>query len=170
MSGRDPSELELGELDDVEDRAELRLRFEMLLQELRVVLPGVQILFAFLLTVPFSARFHEVDDIGRILYGVTMFTAALSIVALLTPTYLHRIGKRTARARRLRWSIRMTVVGLILFTGALLSGLWGVTRFVFSPTATWLIMVPSTIAATAGWVVLPLYLRQRQQRMITSEL
>lgn len=164
MDERDASELSLDELDDIEDRRELRRRFEMLLQELRVVVPGVQILLAFLFTVPFSTGFDELDETGRIFYGTTLLTASLSVVALLTPTFLHRMGDRRGRAVRLRWSIRMMVAGLVLFTVALISGLWGITRFVFSPTTTWLLMVPAAIAAGAAWIALPLYLRERRSR------
>ena len=55
------SEKRSRELDDVRDREELRRRFDMLLQEVRVGLPGVQVLAAFLLTAPFSQRFGELD-------------------------------------------------------------------------------------------------------------
>ena len=47
------------------DREELRTRYQMLLQELRVVLPGVQVLMAFLQTAPFAQRFGDLDDLGR---------------------------------------------------------------------------------------------------------
>jgi small-conductance mechanosensitive channel len=160
----DVSERDLGELDDVDDRAELRRRSEMLLHELRVVLPGVQILLAFLLTVPFSSRFGELDQLGKVLFGITLTTASLSVVALLTPTYLHRIGARRARVERLRWSIRMMVAGLILLIVALLSGVWAVARFVFASTATWLIVGPTVVAAALAWIGLPLYLRVRRRR------
>ncbi len=52
------------DLDDMADRDVLRNRYEVLLQELRASLPGVQILSAFLLTAPFSQRFDELDDLG----------------------------------------------------------------------------------------------------------
>lgn len=55
----------LAELDNERDRVELRSRYYGLLQELRVVLPGVQVFLAFLLTVPFTQRFDDVDDRGR---------------------------------------------------------------------------------------------------------
>jgi hypothetical protein len=52
-------------LDSERNRGELRDRYYGLLQELRVVLPGVQVLVAFLLTAPFATRFGQVDDAGR---------------------------------------------------------------------------------------------------------
>ncbi len=57
----------VAELDDEADRDELRRRYYGLMQELRVLLPGVQILVAFLLTVPFATRF---GNVGRVREGL----------------------------------------------------------------------------------------------------
>ena len=83
------SEKESWELDDVADRDELRSRYGMLLQELRVILPGVQILSAFLLTAAFSQRFGELDVWGRRAYGVALTASIISVTCLLAPTMLH---------------------------------------------------------------------------------
>src|SRR6476469_6771134 len=69
------------QLDDEADRDELRERYYGLLQELRVLLPGVQILVAFLLTAPFANRFSKLDPMGRRLYGVALMTGLVAIVA-----------------------------------------------------------------------------------------
>ena len=89
------------------------------MQELRIVLPGVQVLVAFLLTVPFAQGFAEVDDVGRALFGAALVAAILSVVAFMTPTAMHRFGDRTARGERLQISIVMTRVGLLLLAVAL---------------------------------------------------
>ena len=94
-------EREAQELDDVADREELRDRYEMLLQELRVVLPGVQVLMAFLLTAPFAQRFADLDDLGRQAYLVALISALGSTICLLSPTVFHRVADRTARRARL---------------------------------------------------------------------
>ena len=99
-------------LDDDADRPELRQRYYGLLQELRVVLPGVQVLLAFLLTVPFAQRFNELDAAGRRAFQVALTGSMLSVIFLLGPTFLHRFGERRARRDRLLWSIRLMVVGL----------------------------------------------------------
>ena len=90
------AERDAKELDDVADREELRKRYEMLLQELRVVLPGVQVLMAFLLTAPFAQRFDDLDDTGRRAYLVALVSALASTICLLTPTVFHRVADRTA--------------------------------------------------------------------------
>jgi MFS family permease len=157
----DPSDEDTKYLDDVDDRAELRDRYYGLLQELRVVLPGVQVLLAFLLTAPFAAKFDDLDDWGRRAYQVALTSSMLSVTFLLSPTFLHRFGERTARRDRLLWSIRLMVVGLILLGLSLLTALWGVARFVFGDATAWELVVPVALTMLVLWIVLPFTLRRR---------
>ncbi len=154
------SEKESRELDDVEDRPELRDRFGMVLQEIRIALPGVQVLTAFLLTAPFSQRFSELDDWGRGAYGVALTASMLSVILLLGPTLLHHLGERTARSRRLTWSIVLLLAGLACLAVALLSALWGVSRFVFGTATAWAVTIPVALLVVAVWLVLPRTLRR----------
>ena len=156
------SQKELDELDDLADRDELRKRYEVLLQELRVSLPGVQVLSAFLLTAPFSQRFDELDEWGRRAYGVALISSMLSVICLVGPILLHRLGERSARAERLRWGIRLQVLGLALLALALVTAVWGVARFVFSTAAAWWLVAPVLGLVGLAWVVLPLSLRLRR--------
>ena len=149
------------ELDDVADRDELRHRYELLLQEIRVTLPGVQILLAFLLTAPFSQRFDDLDSPGRGAYGIALASSLVSVICLLTPTVLHRIGERTARAARLVWSIRLQVSGLLALAIALVAALWGVSRFVFNPAVAWWLTATAIVLIVVCWLVLPRHLRRR---------
>ena len=158
------SEKDVDELDDVADRAELRNRYDLLLQEVRVALPGVQILLAFLLTVPFSQRFDDLDTWGLRAYGVALTCSMLAVVCLLTPAMLHRLGQRTARAARLKWSIRLQVLGLTFVAIALIAALWGVARYVYGNGMAWWITLPAAALVLVCWLVLPLTLRRRHQR------
>jgi FtsH-binding integral membrane protein len=72
-------------------RERLNRNLDQLLQELRVALPGVQVLFAFLLAVPFATRFDRVDRFERVVFFVALLFAALSIVLLMAPSIQHRI-------------------------------------------------------------------------------
>lgn len=157
------SEKHSDELDDVEDRDELRSRFTMLLQELRVTLPGIQILFAFLLTAPFSRRFGALDDWGKRAFGVALTSSMLSVVCLLSPTMLHRLGMRTARSRRLSASIVLMIVGLAFLAVAIVTALWGVARFVFGTATAWWITTPVALAVIGLWLVVPLTLRRHRR-------
>ena len=62
-----------------------------LLNELRVALPGVQILFAFLLTVPFAQGFQHVTSTQRTLYYLTLLSTAVSAICLIAPSATHRL-------------------------------------------------------------------------------
>jgi hypothetical protein len=154
------SEKDVTQLDDVADRQELRNRYDLLLQEVRVALPGVQILLAFLLTVPFAQAFDDLDAWGRRAYGVALTGSMLSVVCLLTPAVLHRLGQRRARRVRLVWSIRLQVLGLIFLAIALIAALWGVARFVYGTSLAWIITVPTMAFLLLCWVALPLSVRR----------
>ena len=154
------SEKDSRELDDVTDRSELRSRYDMLLQEIRVVLPGVQVLSAFLLTAPFSQRFGELDRWGKVAFGTALTSSMLSVILLLGPTLLHHLGERTARSQRLGGSIVLLLLGLAALAVALLSALWGVSRFVFGTAIAWSITSPVVVAIAVVWLVLPQLLRR----------
>ena len=65
-----------------------------LLNEIRVLLPGVQVLFAFLLTAPFAIGFDKVTDFQRNVYALSLFSALAAIACLVSPTTYHRIQWR----------------------------------------------------------------------------
>jgi hypothetical protein len=74
------------------ERSEQEQQFRDLLQELRVMLPGVQILLAFLLTVPFDARFEILSDVDRYVFGIAVLAGVVSVALLIAPTAQHRIA------------------------------------------------------------------------------
>ena len=156
---RDRADRDLDELDDDVDREELRRRYYGLLQEVRVVLPGVQVLLAFLLTVPFDSRFQDLDATGRTLFGVALVTALLSVVCLVSPSVVHRLAARTARRARVRIGIVFELIGLGFLGLSLVASLWGVTRLVYGSTTALLITVPVIGAIVVVWVVIPLAVR-----------
>ncbi len=160
------SDSDADKLDDRTDREELRQRYYGLLQELRVILPGVQVLLAFMLTAPFAQGFDRLDDTGRNVFGVAMVSALLSVVTLLTPTVFHRVGERTARTARLEWGIRVTVAGLALLGFSLLTSFWCVMRLIFGTDTAWWATVPVTAVLLALWIALPLTYRRRIDREI----
>ena len=149
-------------MSDGESRKE-RLDRELmeLLQELRVVIPGVQVLLAFLLTAPFAAKFDQLDPWGRRAFAAALTSSMLSVAFLLAPTFLHRFGERTARRDRLLWSIRLMVVGLVLLGVSLITAMWGVARFVFATWTAWGLVVPVALVMVALWIALPLTVRRR---------
>jgi hypothetical protein len=151
----DLSERSPNELDDVRDREELRRRYSMLLQELRVLLPGVQLLVAFLLTAPFAQGFDRVDDTGRVLYGIALTSGLLAILAFTAPIALHRFGQRRARSARLQLGITTTRGGIALVGVSLLCAFAVILRILYTTPVVAVMVVAMTVAMLATWVALP---------------
>jgi hypothetical protein len=138
-----------------EERLEREL--EELLQELRIALPGVQILFAFLLVVPFNNRFTETDDLQRNVWFAALLLALGAVACFITPTAYHRLRFRERDKDRLvKTATRLTVVGLVFLAAALTASAFFVTGFVFSDRAA--AFVTAIAAGTIGglWFALPL--------------
>ncbi len=161
---RDESRTAAAELDDERDRGELRSRYYGLLQELRVVVTGVQVLLAFLLTVPFAQRFAELDDAAQAWFGVALTSATISVLAFVTPTAMHRFGQRTARAERLSFSIVITRVGLFFLGIAILSSFAVVVGFLFAGPIPVLLVALIAVAMIGLWIVVPVATGYRDDR------
>ena len=151
-------------LDSERDRGLLRDRYYGLLQELRVVLPGVQVLVAFLLTVPFAQRFARLDGFGKALFGIALTSWTLSVIAVVTPTVLHRFGDRTARRARLELSIAVTRLGLVLLGVSMVTSLAVVVRFLFDGTVAALLVAITVTAMVGLGIGVPRLVRHHQAR------
>lgn len=144
------------ELDDQEDRQELRRRYYGLLQELRVLLPGVQVLVAFLLTAPFAERFEDLDGLETDVYAVALVSGVLSVICFVAPTAFHRVGWRQSRSRRLQWSIRMLRIGLVFMAIAFEAALFVVLGVLFDRAVSVAVTASVGIVGLLAWVVLPI--------------
>ncbi|MEW2544225.1 DUF6328 family protein [Streptomyces sp. NPDC047002] len=133
-----------------------------LLQELRVVQTGVQILFGFLLTVAFQQRFGQLSDGDRTLYTVTVALGAATTGALVGPVSLHRmLTGRRLKPETVAWASRFTVAGLVLLVCTMASALLLVLRVAGSDTvAVWLV-VGMVVWFGFAWFVLPAVARHR---------
>lgn len=129
MSDGPGSDEELGE------KEEQRERYRELLEELRTIIPGVQVLFAFLLTVPFSSRFEDLDDLGKGMFIVALGMVAAAVVVFLVPASYHRLAHRGEREERVRIGSRTTVVGMAFLGTAMGAATFVVTRFILDSTA-----------------------------------
>ena len=151
----DDDDRSVTELDDERDREELRTRYYGLLQELRVLLPGTQVLVAFLFTVPFNNRFTELSVWDQRLYGVALAAGVLGIIMLIAPTAFHRLGPRRSRAARLLWSVRAARAGLGFLGVSLVSSLSVVTDMVFGTTAAVVVGAVAVVVLLIVWLALP---------------
>jgi hypothetical protein len=86
-----------------------------LLNELRVALPGVQVLLAFLLTVPFTERFTVLDDRTRTVYFAAVITAAVSSILLIAPSVHHRMRFRKGAKEQLLHAANVMALAGTLF-------------------------------------------------------
>ncbi len=118
------------------------------------MLPGVEILFAFLLSAVFASRFTELDDMGKALFGVSLTMAALTVLIMLVPASLHRIADME-RERRVHIATRFQVLGSVTLGITMCVGFFVVTRLMFSTApAAWLTaLVASTWIGL--WYVMP---------------
>jgi hypothetical protein len=141
---------------DEEERRRDRQMIE-LLNELRVALPGVQILFAFLLTVPFSQRFATLTAFQRDVYYVTLMATALSTACLIAPSAAHRLRfHQSERAWIVESANELTIAGLCLLAIALGGSVLLITDVMFDGARVW-IYSGAVLAVILGlWFVRPL--------------
>jgi amino acid transporter len=141
-----------------EDRSE-RVSRELieLLNELRVALPGVQVLFAFLLAVPFAQGFEHTTGFQRALFFVVMSLTAVSLAFLIAPSAWHRLRFRQKdKERILLASNKMSIAGLGFLALAMTGAVMLIADFIYSPTLTILSGVAAAIVYGLLWYVLPL--------------
>ena len=144
-SGRDETE---------EERLDRNL--EELLGELRVALPGVQVLFAFLLVVPFNTRFASLTPGQERLYLATLLSAGLASAFLIAPTAHHRMTFRLQDKEHLVLvANRLAIVGLSFLAISMTGAIGLVTDLVFSGTVA--VISAALIGATfvALWIAWP---------------
>ncbi|MGY1771072.1 DUF6328 family protein [Blastococcus sp. SYSU D00813] len=122
-----------------------------LLNELRVALPGVQFLFAFLLVVPFQQGGDEMTGFQRDVYFVTLMAAVAATALLIAPAAQHRaLFRQHDKEDLLRRSNRNAFLGLTVLAVALVSAVLLVTDVLFSlPQA---VVAAAVVAVLVGWL------------------
>jgi MFS family permease len=128
-----------------------------LLNELRVVGIGIQVMFGFLLSIPFASRFIKLDHTERAIYLVTVVLAALSTALLVAPVAYHRLlFRRHEKERLVRLTNRMAIAGLVTVGLAVCSAVLLVTSFV-APGLRAVVITAGLVCVFAGlWFGLPL--------------
>jgi hypothetical protein len=130
--------------------------FADLLQELRVAQTGVQILFAFLLTLPFSAQFPKVNDLQRDLYVIALIAAAAATALIISPVAFHRALFRQGRKPELVvYAHRMATGGLWFMLISMVSAVFLITDFLLDQTIAYLLSGVTGLWFLAFWIVLP---------------
>jgi len=134
-----------------------------LLQELRVALPGVQVLFAFLLAVPFQQNFTKTSEFDKKIYFVTLLLTSLSAALLIAPSAYHRLTFRYQQKHRLVFvSNRLAIAGLATLALAMTCAVMLITNVLFGTVATTVVTTTLVLGVFfVLWAVLPLKRRFR---------
>ena len=141
-----------------ENREERTAREQIeLLQELRIVIPGVQVLFAFLLTVPFNQRFTELSTVQRDVFFATLLCTAAATALLIAPSAHHRLlFRRGVREQRLKVGNTLTILGLAFLVPAMVGVVYVITDLIFGLTTALVVTVVMALSFLLLWFVLPL--------------
>jgi uncharacterized protein DUF6328 len=131
-----------------------------LLNELRVALPGVQVLFAFLLIVPFSQGFQRMTEVQRDVYFAAVLTTAVSTLLLIAPSAMHRIQWRQRdKEALLKMSNALAIAGMVFLALGMIAVLFLITDVLFRGGAAALVAGIAAGLFTLVWFVLPLFRR-----------
>jgi predicted membrane channel-forming protein YqfA (hemolysin III family) len=152
--GRDETELERSDRNLIE-----------LLQEVRVVQTGIQILFGFLLTVAFQPKFEKLSSFQKVDYFATLVFAASTLIMLTAPTSWHRILFRLGDKEHLvEIANRFTLVGLATMALTVLGVVMLLSDVAFPPAITVIITAAATVACATTWCAMPLARRRALRR------
>ncbi len=131
-----------------------------LLNELRVILPGVQFLFAFLLTVPFSQRFSQLDGLETGVFFVTLLCTAVATALLMAPSAQHRVlWREGVREQRLKLGNTLTIIGLAFLVPAMVGAVFVISDFTFGLGAALAVTLLLVAFFALLWFALPLRYR-----------
>ena len=149
-----------GRDETAEERADRNLG--ELLQELRVALPGVQVLFAFLLTVPFSQGFTRIDTFQRDLYFAVLLSTAIATALLIAPTANHRLLFRMRDKENLvRVSNRLAIIGLAVLSLSLTGAILLISDIMFNSPAPAIFTAITGVIFLVLWGIVPVTRRMR---------
>ncbi|WP_406055494.1 DUF6328 family protein [Streptomyces sp. NBC_01077] len=149
-----------GRRETADERADRQ--WQDLMQEIRVVQTGVQILLGFLLTVVFTPRYESLPSTDKGIYVLTVILGSLATGALIGPVPFHRlVAGRQIKPQAVTWASRLTFIGILLLLATLTSALFLILR-----VATDNAIVPWLVAGVAAWYLLcwfalPLWTRHR---------
>jgi amino acid transporter len=130
------------------------------LNELRVALPGVQVLFAFLLAVPFATGWENIDESQKYAFMVALLAATLGTVLLIAPTTYHRLRWRERdKEQLLRTSNRLAIAGTGCVAVGMTAAVYLVTDTVFNATVAAVVTALVAVVFAWFWYGLPLWRR-----------
>jgi uncharacterized protein DUF6328 len=146
--------------DDKQDRQMIEL-----LNELRIALPGVQILFGFLLTVPFAQGFQRVTDVQKGLFYATLLCTTISTICFIAPSATHRLRFHQGdRQYVIETANKYTIFGLIFLAVAIVLALLMITDVLYAGTAVFAFPAVVALTLVSVWFVRPLVRGAKDRR------
>jgi Na+/citrate or Na+/malate symporter len=146
--------------DDESRRERVNRELIELLNELRVALPGVQVLFAFLLAVPFSNGYSRITGFQKQIFFATLVATTISTLCFIVPTAYHRLNFREQEKERiLVTSNKFSVAGLGFLALAMVGVVVLVTDVIYSDAAALVTGALTLVAFGSFWFALPLLRR-----------
>jgi hypothetical protein len=142
------------------DPEELDQEWSELVEELRLAIPGVEVLFGFLLVLPFQSTFAELAAFERYMYFCALASAAIATVLLISPSVNHRLRWRQGdKEALLRYATRMSIAATVFIAIAMTSAVYLITELVFGDGAA--AIATGALAALFAWFWygLPLWIR-----------
>jgi hypothetical protein len=134
-----------------------------LLNELRVALPGVQVLFAFLLTIPFSQGFDKLDDTDLRVYFAAVLATAAATVCLIAPSAHHRLRFRSGvKEHLLKVANAFAIVGLALLAFAITAVTYVISDLIYPGTVPRVVTAVLAGAFVGAWFLVPLLYRSER--------
>lgn len=130
-------------------------QFRALMEGLRTTIPGVMVLFSFLLILPLQASFGDISDPNTIVFYIAFASAALSSVLLIAPSVHQRVRGPITGIKRTTWShvmyaTKVAIAGTVAFLISIVAVVYLVSSLVLFTD--WLAIVATVIVATtAGW-------------------
>ena len=138
------------------EKERLDRNLQELLGELRVALPGVQVLFAFLLVVPFNQRFADITSFQRTTYFITLLLATGASACLIAPTAHHRVEFRAHDKKRIVLSgTRLAIAGLVLLAAAMTGAVTLITDFLYASTTVAIVAAAVALLFASLWFAWP---------------
>ncbi|HSJ84748.1 MAG TPA: DUF6328 family protein [Acidimicrobiia bacterium] len=141
-------------------------QFRSILEGLRTTLPGVQVLFAFLLVLPLQASFAQIEDLSRFAYYVSFFGSALASVLLIAPSAHQRLrapitGVQRRSITHLRLTIFLTILGTIAFAISLAAAVFLISTLILRTDAAIAVTVAVAVVIGWSWFYIPLVTFQK---------
>jgi high-affinity Fe2+/Pb2+ permease len=149
-----PEHPETGREETESERIDRNL--QEMIGELRVALPGVQVLFAFLLVVPFNQRFAQVTDLQQTIYFVTLLFTAAATICLIAPSAHHRVEfRKQDKEDIVRTGNRIIIAGLALLAVAMTGAVVFITDVLYQGSTVYTVGIATAAAFVIFWFLIP---------------